>query len=389
MAELEQAHFTAAPYNARRQFGIGIALVSVIPILVFLYLVFVEPSGKGGILNPCFIPLYIMVVVLAVIGYMLLRAHPQKITELRTDMEQILGRQLLQSGQPATAKNDIAAIEQYMDMIADKLKGGVQEVTNEKQRLETQLVQVRKIESLSIMASGLSHDFNNLLAAIVGNACILLRNLPPDSPVKENARQIESTTLRAIELANLIHIYSGKGKLIEEDMDITGLVRELGDLMKSAAAKNVDIEYHLDDNVPKIVGDATQVRQVIMNLFANAAESIENGEGRVVITTGTMDCTREYLKSAYLDENLREGKYVFLEVSDNGCGITDEVKARMFDPFYTAKIRGRGLGLSVVLGVVRSHDGAIKIDSVPGKGSTFRALFPAVVPREAAKSSVN
>jgi signal transduction histidine kinase len=387
MAELEQAYFTAAPYNPRRQFGIGIALVSIIPILVFLYLVFVEPSGNNGILNPCFIPLYIMVAVLAVIGYIMLRAHPRKITELRTDMEQILGRQLLQSGQAATAENDIAAIEKYMDMIADKLKGGVQEVTNEKQRLETQLVQVRKIESLSIMASGLSHDFNNLLAAIVGNACILLRNLPPDSPVKENARQIESTTLRAIELANLIHIYSGKGKLIEEDMDLTGLVRELGGLMKSAAAKNVNVEYHLDDNVPKIVGDAAQVRQVIMNLFSNAAESIENGEGHVVITTGTVDCTRDYLKSAYLDENLREGKYVFLEVSDNGCGITDEVKARMFDPFFTAKIRGRGLGLSVVLGVVRSHDGAIKIDSTPGKGSTFRVLFPAVVPREAAKAA--
>jgi signal transduction histidine kinase len=124
-----------------------------------------------------------------------------------------------------------------------------------------------------------------------------------------------------------------------------------------------------------------------MNLFANAAESIENGEGHVVITTGTMDCTRDYLKSAYLDENLREGKYVFLEVSDNGCGITDEVKARMFDPFFTAKIRGRGLGLSVVLGVVRSHDGAIKIDSTPGKGSTFRVLFPAVVPRQAANAA--
>ena len=389
MAEVAQTYFTATPYNARRQFGIGIALVSVIPILVFLYLVLIGPCGNGGILDACFIPLYMIVAVLAVIGYILLRAHPKKITELRTDMEQILGHQLLQPGQVATAENDIAAIEKYMDLIADKLKGGVQEAESEKQRLETQLVQVRKIESLSIMASGLSHDFNNLLAAIVGNACILLRNLPQESPAKENARQIESTTLRAIELANLIHIYSGKGKLIEEDMNITGLVRELGGLMQSSAAKNVSIEYHLDDKVPKIVGDATQVRQVIMNLFSNAADSIENGEGRVIVTTGVMDCARDYLKSAYLDENLPEGKYVFLEVADNGCGIADDVKARMFDPFFTTKIRGRGLGLSVVLGVVRSHEGAIRIDSAPGKGSIFRVLFPAVVPREAAKSGVN
>ncbi|NIA22332.1 MAG: response regulator, partial [Anaerolineaceae bacterium] len=143
-------------------------------------------------------------------------------------------------------------------------------------------------------------------------------------------------------------------------------------------------KYNFAENLPAIEGDATQIRQVIMNLITNASEAIGQASGIISITTGAMQIDRRYLREVYLDENLPEGLYVTLEVADTGCGMEAETRARLFDPFFTTKFAGRGLGMAAVLGIVRGHHGAIKVYSEPGQGTTMKVLLPAVAAETAA-----
>ena len=361
-----------------RRIGIGIALVSVIPVLFVLYCAVLWPREPGAGVNICKFLAYTAVAVIAVIGYHLLSKHAEDIAKLRTSIERTVSSEFPNKPHTVTAEDDISAIESYMDLIVDKLKDRMQAAELARARLQGQIHQAQKVESLSIMASGISHDFNNMFAAILGNTGIILHSVPEESPVRPNARQIESTALRATDLANLMHSYSNTDRLADEDVHITSLVREMEALVRTAIPKHIAIEYRLDDNVPIFAGDCGQVRQMIMNLVTNAADAIAEGKGVITVSTGVMKCTRDYFQDTYLDENLPEGKYVFLEVTDTGAGISPEVQEKMFDPFFTTKIRGRGLGLSVVLGVVRCHNGAIKVQSSPGKGSTFTVVFPAL-----------
>ena len=149
----------------------------------------------------------------------------------------------------------------------------------------------------------------------------------------------------------------------------------MADPLKAAVPAGITFEYHLPDGLPPVTVDREQVRVAVSHLALNAAESYAEGKGTVVVTTGLMDCDRRYLSQTFLDTSLPEDKYVYIEVLDHGDGITPETQFRMFDPFFSTKIRGRGLGLSIVLGVARAHFAGIKIDSEPGKGSTFRLLF--------------
>lgn len=246
----------------------------------------------------------------------------------------------------------------------------------ERQLLESQIQHSQKLESLGILSGGIAHDFNNLLMGILGNASLALMDIKPEDPARYSLQQIEIATLRAAELVSQLLAYSGKGKILVQKVEISKLVEEMIALLKTVISKKIILECHFIDDLPFIEADPTQLRQVVMNLITNAADAIGEQTGRITIQTGFLHATREYLSQMYLDEQLPEGDYVFLQVEDTGSGMDQETLTKIFDPFFTTKFTGRGLGLASVLGIVRSHFGALKVISQPGQGTRFRVLFP-------------
>ena len=247
----------------------------------------------------------------------------------------------------------------------------------ERRGLEQQLLHAQKLESLGVLAGGIAHDFNNILMAILGNADMALMRIPNESPAAENLRQIEIASARAADLAKQMLAYSGKGKFMVEPLNLNTLLEEMLHMLEVSISKKAVLRLNLTKLLPSIEADATQMRQIVMNLVINASEAIGDRSGVIAIATGCMDCDQNYLSNVWLNENLSDGLYVYLEVSDTGCGMGKETLARMFDPFFTTKFTGRGLGMAAVLGIVRGHKGAIKIYSEPERGTTIKMLLPA------------
>ncbi len=262
----------------------------------------------------------------------------------------------------------------------------IKQAEEEKQKLQEQMLHVQKLESLGVLAGGIAHDFNNLLMAILGNADLALLRLPPGSPARQNIQEIEKASIRASDLCRQMLAYSGKGKFVVECLDLSRIVSEMTHMLEVSISKKAILRYEFGKNLPLLKADATQIRQVIMNLIINASDAIGERSGVISIITGAMDCDRNYLRETYLDENLSEGLYVYIEVSDTGAGMDENTKQRIFDPFFSTKFTGRGLGLAAVLGIVRGHHGAVKVYSEPGKGTTFKVLFPAVAGETAGKA---
>ena len=251
-------------------------------------------------------------------------------------------------------------------------------IEEERKLLERQIQQSQKLESLGILAGGIAHDFNNLLMGILGNAGLALMELPPESPVRRTLERLETAAIRAAELTNQLLAYSGRGKFVVEPVNLNILIEEMVNLLQAAVPKNVLLRLDLAQGISLIEGDATQLRQVIMNLIINASEAIGDRSGAITVATGMAMVDRSYLSGTYMDEDMPEGSYTFIEVSDTGCGMDEKTKARIFDPFFTTKFTGRGLGLAAVLGIVRGHMGTLKVYSEPGRGSTFKVLFPSL-----------
>ena len=263
----------------------------------------------------------------------------------------------------------------------------VRDITVRKQGEEEKLVLERmqhtqKLESLSVLAGGIAHDFNNILTIILGNATLSFEQLPPKSPVYSNIQEIETATKRATELAKQMLTYSGKGCFAIEPINIEKLIKETVQQLEVAISKKTVLKYNFAKNLPTFDGDMAQISQIIMNLITNASEAIGSKGGIINLSTGIMhcDCTyldsiNEVLRTIFIDP-LSEGLYVYLEVVDTGCGMDVVTIEKIFDPFFTTKFMGRGLGMSAVLGIVRGHDGAIKVHSEVGKGSKLKVLFP-------------
>ncbi|MFC1734559.1 PAS domain S-box protein [Candidatus Hydrogenedentota bacterium] len=247
----------------------------------------------------------------------------------------------------------------------------------ERTKLEAQIQHAQKLESLGVLAGGIAHDFNNLLMGILGNADMALMKLSPVSPARANMKEIEKASSRAAELCRHMLAYSGKGRFMIENIDLSELVEEMGHMLEVSISKKAVLKYDLTANLPAIEADATQMRQIVMNLITNASDAIGAASGVISLRTGIMNCDKEYITSTYLDEDLAEGDYVYVEVNDTGCGMDNETQSKLFDPFFTTKFTGRGLGMSAVLGIVRGHKGTIKVYSEVGKGTSFKALFPA------------
>jgi len=247
----------------------------------------------------------------------------------------------------------------------------------EREYLESQIQHMQKLESLGVMAGGVAHDFNNLLMPILGNVDLVLNDLKEDSPYRAKLERILDAGKRLSELTNQMLAYSGKGGFMVRAIDLSRLIEEMAQLLAISVSKKAVLEYELAEDLPAVEGDASQLGQVVMNLVTNASDALGDGAGVITIRTGVMDADREYLTGIYSFGECPEGRYVYLEASDTGCGMAAVTQRRVFDPFFTTKVTGRGLGLAVVLGIVRGHGGAIRLDSEPGRGTTFRVLFPA------------
>ena len=252
----------------------------------------------------------------------------------------------------------------------------VSDVT-ETRRLAEKLQNAQKAESLGVLAGGVAHDFNNLLVSMLGNAGFALLELPPESPVRNVIEDIQTAARRASELTRQLLAYSGRGRFVLGRLDLGKVVGEMTHLLSAVISKNVILKYSFAKSLPPIEGDPTQIRQIVMNLITNASDAIGERSGIVTVATSLIDADRAYLADTFLDDELQAGFYVCLEISDTGVGMTPETRAKIFDPFFSTKFTGRGLGLAAALGILRAHRGAIKVYSEVGRGTTFKVLFPA------------
>ena len=244
----------------------------------------------------------------------------------------------------------------------------------ERDRLQAQMQHAQKTESLGVLAGGIAHDFNNLLTGILGNASLALTELPDDAPGTSLVREIERAAQRAADLTQQMLAYSGRGQFVVEAVQLDALVREMATLLRTVVSKDANID--LDLSPASITADATQIRQVVMNLITNASDALGGGRGTITIRTGVRHADAAYLANRYLSEERPAGAYAYVEVADNGAGMSDETAARIFDPFFSTRFTGRGLGLAAVLGIVRGHKGAIKVASTPGRGTVVEVLLP-------------
>jgi two-component system cell cycle sensor histidine kinase/response regulator CckA len=270
--------------------------------------------------------------------------------------------------------NPEGAVDRVLVLVRDVTEARRAEA--ERQDLERHLQETQKLESLGLLAGGIAHDFNNLLTTALGNVGLARMDLPPGSPVTGPLDQIEAMTRRAADLCRQLLAYSGRGRFSIGLLDLNRLIRETNELIRLSVSKKVAVHLELAPELPAVSGDATQLRQVLMNLVMNAAEAIGDRPGEVRLRTSVLTASRDFLAECTLGAELEAGEYVAVEVDDDGSGMAADTVARIFDPFFTTKFLGRGLGLAAVLGITRSHRGAIQVDSVPGTGTTFRLLLP-------------
>jgi signal transduction histidine kinase/ActR/RegA family two-component response regulator len=282
-------------------------------------------------------------------------------------------------GRVASAVNNLAVTLQQREAENSRL-------LDEQHEFERQLLHAQKLESMGVMAGGIAHDFNNLLQAILGNMELADRELSPDSRSRKYVGRAIESAQQAAHLTDLMLTYVGKGYVAKKTLDLNNLVRNNADMLKTAATASVSIKLNLSEELLVILANEAQIQQVVMNLITNAAESIEKQPGLIRLTTGIRECEPDCLTASLLEEKPPAGCYAFLEVQDNGCGMSDETKSRLFDPFFTTKFTGRGLGMSAVMGIIKSHGGALFLESEVGRGSTFRVLFPLTEGAESEKS---
>ena len=254
----------------------------------------------------------------------------------------------------------------------------VSRMTSEEERrsLEMQVQTAQKMESLGVLVGGIAHDFNNLLTGILGNASIAMQDSTPGSAVHESVAEVERAAKHAAQLVRQMLAYAGHGKASKRRLDLNHLVEDIGHLIRTSISKKAKLSFDLAEAAPMVEADETQLRQIVMNLITNAAQALENEPGNIWLRTGVRELEPAFLRRVYLGSEAPKGRYAFVEVEDTGCGMTPETVARMFDPFFTSKPHGTGLGLAATLGIVRAHNGVIAVDTQPGQGSRLTVFLP-------------
>ncbi|MEI6213693.1 MAG: response regulator [Desulfuromonadales bacterium] len=246
----------------------------------------------------------------------------------------------------------------------------------DRKAMEAHLLSTQKFESLGIMAGGVAHNFNNILTAIVGNAELTLMRLPPESPLTTSIEAIKSSALRAARLSSQMLAYTGKGMRTREEFDLNSLLENMLSVFEVSVSKQIDIKLELTPEIPPITADSSQIREVLMSLIINSSEAIGEMSGRITISTGCATFDRSQLAKFWLGDHLPPGRYVSLMLSDTGCGMDNATVAKLFDPFFSTKFTGRGLGMAAVVGNVKGSGGAITVSTLPGKGTSFTILLP-------------
>jgi signal transduction histidine kinase/CheY-like chemotaxis protein len=274
-------------------------------------------------------------------------------------------------------------LKEKLGRLVPAVKRELKESESRRQRreLEDQLRQAQKLESIGLLAGGVAHDFNNLLTGILGNASLAIESLDPPEPARTMLQDVIRASERAADLTRQLLAYAGKGRFVIQRLDLSAVVREISDLIRTSIPRRVDVRLELDHDLPPVEADSSQIQQLVMNLVINAGEAVGESAGVVLVRTSLRELDRE--AASRCGDVLRPGKYVQLEVEDTGCGMDESTVQHIFDPFFTTKFTGRGLGLAAVQGIVRAHRGAIKVFSTPGAGTTFRALLPAAAPSAA------
>lgn len=271
------------------------------------------------------------------------------------------------------------SVADVMSIFASRAAAELSRMQAERERrdIEEQMQQAQRLESLGVLAGGIAHDFNNLLSGVLGHANLALMELGSDSPTRRHLQQIERAAHRAAGLTRQMLAYAGRGSMERTALDLSELVEETADLLGLATGKQVEVHFDVAPDLPHVIADANQVRQVVMNLLTNASEAVQEvGHGEIRVSTGVLEAAADELKGPHGRSPLPPGRYVWLDVEDSGSGMDAATRARIFEPFYTTKFQGRGLGLAAVLGIVRSHGGTLEVESRKGEGSRFRILLP-------------
>lgn len=269
-------------------------------------------------------------------------------------------------------------VQQDLAGRAERVAGTYQDITQRKQsearlaELQQRVEQAEKLKTLGVLAGGVAHDFNNLLTAFIGNIELARLEIDEASGAQELLDEARRSALDASELCNQLLAYAGRARCRVEQFDFNSLVREMAHLLQVSVGKDHEFLMILADDLPDVRGDKSQLRQVILNLMTNAAESMEGQMGTITLRTDAVDAAE--FKSTHPE--LKPGEYVRLTVRDEGCGMNPEVLEKMFDPFFTTKFTGRGLGLASVLGIARGHEGEIFAESDLGKGTQVHLLLP-------------
>ena len=246
----------------------------------------------------------------------------------------------------------------------------------ERAGVEARLQQAQKLESLGVLAGGIAHDFNNLLVGILGNASLALLDLEPDAEARQSIAEIEQSAQRAAELTRQLLAYAGKGRYVVESADASSVITEMTPLMRTAIARNASLQMELTTALPRIDVDVNQFRQVVMNLITNASDALDSKPGLISVRTGRRDVSLEYLTDCAPGSAAQPGPFTYVEVHDNGTGMDEATRQRIFEPFFSTKFTGRGLGLAATIGIMRSHHGAICVHSEIGSGTSITLLFP-------------
>ena len=250
---------------------------------------------------------------------------------------------------------------------------------SERRDLEAQVQHAQKLESLGLLAGGIAHDFNNLLSGVLGHASLARLDVSEDSPMAERLEKIELAAKRAAKLTHEMLAYAGRGRFSIEDVDIEQLVNDMAELLQVSVSKKVQLTRSFEAGLPRVRGDTGQIQQVIMNLITNASEALGSSPGAIRLAAYRCSLEKDEVTHAGGREHVPAGKYICLEVEDEGEGMDAQTLSRMFEPFFSTKFTGRGLGLAAVQGIIRSHGGGISVDSQPGDGTRIRVYWPMAI----------
>ncbi len=269
-------------------------------------------------------------------------------------------------------------VSTVMHVFASRTAAEIERLELESRRrdLETKMQHAQKLESLGVLAGGIAHDFNNLLCSIMGSAELALLSTSKDDPASENLHTIMDASHQAARLCRQLLSYSGKARLEKKPLDLPELCQKMKHLLEVSVANRADFKRTLPKDLPTIEGDPAQIQQVVFNLVVNAAEAIGSGGGEIELAVQRRYCRPQDLRSPYLKFDFEPGEFLVLEVSDTGSGMDREALTKLFDPFFTTKFTGRGLGLSAILGIVRSHQASIQVESKPSVGTKVSVFFP-------------